>query len=51
MELRERDEVVMRRNATLAGVIIGVALFVYLIYNTLMDQRVWFFVAMMAHLI
>jgi hypothetical protein len=36
---------------TLAGVIVGFALLVYVIYNLLMDQRVWFFVAMMAHLI
>lgn len=51
VELKEREEVVMQRNMTLAGVIIGFALFVYLIYNVLMDQRIWFFVAMMAHLI
>jgi hypothetical protein len=41
----------MRRNAILAGVIVCSALLIWLIYNVLMDQRVWYFVAITVHVI
>ena len=51
LEFLEKPEVIMKRNATLACFIICFIIFVYLVYNILMYQIVWFMVAITVHII
>ena len=48
---KDKPEIVMKRNAIIGGVLVSFLILVWLIYNLLMDQRVWLFVALAVHII
>jgi hypothetical protein len=51
LEFKEKPEVVRKRIATLFAVLTSFIIFVYLIYNVLMYQPIWLFVALSVHII